>query len=103
MAKLEVVNYSIKWHPVDNKGEVRTVFSDGQAVRLPVDSTEEFIAITVGAALMLVGVQVHRSEHSVISPAISAAWVASAKWPVSSRCHHTAWSPVASSSGGTYT
>ena len=47
MAKLEVVNYSLKWHPVDNKGEVRTVFSDGQAVRLPVDSTEEFIAITL--------------------------------------------------------
>ena len=45
MAKLEVVNYSLKWHPVENKGEVRTVFSDGQAVRLPVDSTEEFIAI----------------------------------------------------------
>ncbi len=45
MPKLEVVGYTLKWHPVDNRGEVRTVFSDGQAVRLPIDTTEEFVAV----------------------------------------------------------
>jgi hypothetical protein len=47
MAKLEVVGYSLEWNPVHNNGMVRAVFSDGQIVRLPIDSTGEFIAVTL--------------------------------------------------------
>ena len=45
MAKLEVVGYSMKWNPVHNKGEVQTIFSDGQIVKLPIDSDCELSAI----------------------------------------------------------
>ena len=45
--KLEVVGYTLEWNPVHNTGMVRTVFSDGQIVRLPIDSTGEFIAVTL--------------------------------------------------------
>ncbi len=47
MAKLEVVAYSMKWNPVHNKGEVQTIFSDGQVVKLPVDSDCELSAILI--------------------------------------------------------
>ncbi|MDZ4698382.1 MAG: hypothetical protein SH809_01645 [Rhodothermales bacterium] len=45
MAKLEVVNYSAEWNPVHNSGFIRAVFSNGQQAELPIDSTEEFIAV----------------------------------------------------------
>jgi hypothetical protein len=45
MAKLEVVAYSAEWNPVTNTGVIRAVFSSGQHAELPIDSTEEFIAI----------------------------------------------------------
>jgi hypothetical protein len=45
MPKLEVVNYSAEWNPVHNTGIIHAVFSNGQHADLPIDSTEEFIAV----------------------------------------------------------
>lgn len=45
MAKLEVVGYDMKWNPVHNQGEIQTIFSDGQIVKLPIDSDCELMAI----------------------------------------------------------
>ena len=47
MAKLEVTNYEVRWNPVHNKGEILTIFSDGQNVKLPIDSDCELAAIVL--------------------------------------------------------
>lgn len=47
MPKIEVVEYSAEWNPVHNTGVIRAVFSNGQHAELPIDSTEEFIAVMI--------------------------------------------------------
>lgn len=45
MAKASVTNYRVEWNAVQNKGIVEVQIGAGNAFQVPIESSEEFIAV----------------------------------------------------------
>jgi hypothetical protein len=45
MPKANVTNYRVEWNAVQNKGTVEVQIGLGKAFPVPIDSSEEFIAV----------------------------------------------------------
>ena len=45
MAKANVTNYRVEWNAVQNTGKVEVQIGMGAAVPVPINSSEEFIAV----------------------------------------------------------
>lgn len=45
MPKVAVTNYRVEWNPVNNQGKVHVQIGSGEPKQVPIDSSEEFIAV----------------------------------------------------------